>query len=146
MNVEIKRQIQHLWFIKELLQKILTIAVTKVFFLENITTWNLQNLSWQVLYELFSTTQLSGCDRIFYRNSCEIWNETIPFLWRYIYMYVCIYTYIYKGIHIKSNCKYLYSIMLIFQIQVYCSENLSVWNYSQEVITKTSEEWNLLKK
>ena len=31
--MKIKRQIQHLWFIKELLQNILTIAVAKVFFL-----------------------------------------------------------------------------------------------------------------
>ena len=33
MNVKIKKQIQYLWFIEELLQKILTIA-------ENITAWN----------------------------------------------------------------------------------------------------------
>ena len=39
-NVKIKGQIQHLWFIKELLRKILTIEVAEVFFSENITTWN----------------------------------------------------------------------------------------------------------
>ena len=48
---------------------------------------------------------------------------------------------IYKGIHIKSSCQD----MFIFQSQGYCSEVLSVWNYSEEVITKTSEEWNLFK-
>ena len=45
MNVKMKRQIQHLWFIKVLLRKILKIAVAKVSFSKNITTWNLQNLS-----------------------------------------------------------------------------------------------------
>ena len=39
MNVKMKRQIQHLWFIKELLRKILTIAVAKMFFSENVTIW-----------------------------------------------------------------------------------------------------------
>ena len=33
---------------------------------------------------------------------------------------------IYKGIHIKSNCQDVYSSMLIFQSQGYCSEVLSV--------------------
>ena len=38
----------------------------------------------------------------------------------------------------------LKAIVKIFQSQGYCSEVLSVWNYSEEIITKTSEAWNLL--
>ena len=38
------------------------------------------------------------------------------------------------------------TIMIIFQGQRYCSEVMCAWNYSEEeIITKISEEWNLLK-
>ena len=43
---------------------------------------------------------------------------------------------IYKDIHIKSNCQDVYSSMPIFQSQGYFSTVLSVWNYSEEIITK----------
>ena len=135
MNVKMKRQIQHLWFIKELLRKILTIAVAKVFFSENVTSWTLQNLSWQFYRICSEPPSCQAVDRIFYRNSCEMWNETIP-----------MKIYSYKGIQIKSICQDLYSIMLIFQTQGYYSVVLSAWNYSQEIITKTSKEWNLLER
>ena len=51
-----------------------------------------------------------------------------------------------KGIHVESNCRDVYSSMLIFQSQWYYLEDSSVWNFSEEIITKTSEEWALLKR
>ena len=121
MNVKIKRQIQHLWFIEELLQKILTIE-------ERCFSWKTSQpgicrIGVEKFYRSYS--QPPSSDRTFCRNSCEMWSEN---RWRYIY----------KIIHIKSNCQDVYSSMLIFQSQGYCSEVLSVWNYSQEIITKTS--------
>ena len=51
MNVKIRRQIQPrggLWFISELLQKILAIAAM-CFSGEKKKTWNLWNLSWGII-------------------------------------------------------------------------------------------------
>ena len=42
-----------------------------------------------------------------------------------------------KSIQIKSSCQDGYSSILFFQSQRYCSEVLSVWNYSEEIITKS---------
>ena len=50
-----------------------------------------------------------------------------------------------KAFTLKAIVKMYYSSMLIFQGQGFCSEVLFVWNYLEEKITKTSEEWNLLK-
>ena len=119
MNVKIKIQIQHLWFIEELLQKILTIE-------ERCFSWKTSQpgicrIGVEKFYRSYS--QPPSSDRTFCRNSCEMWSEN---RWRYIY----------KIIHIKSNCQDVYSSMLIFQSQGYCSEVLSVWNCSKEIITK----------
>ena len=115
MNVKIKIQIQHLWFIEELLQKILTIE-------ERCFSWKTSQpgicrIGVEKFYRSYS--QPPSSDRTFCRNSCEMWSEN---RWRYIY----------KIIHIKSNCQDVYSSMLIFQSQGYCSEVLSVWNYSEK--------------
>ena len=123
MNVKIKRQIQHLWFIEELLQKILTIAersfLRKHHNLE-LANFELRNFIGAILDH---PTVIEFFREIVVK--CEVKPDED----------------IYKGIHIKSSCQD----MFIFQSQGYCSEVLSVWNYSEEVITKTSEEWNLLK-
>ena len=86
MNVKIKRQIQHLWFIKELLWKILTIA--ERCFSRKTSQPEICRIRVGEFYRSYS--QPPSCDRIFCRNSCEMWSETI---WRHIH----------KGIHIKKQ-------------------------------------------
>ena len=108
MNVKIKRQIQHLGFIEELLQKILTIA--ERCFSRKTSQPGIFKIRVEEFYRSYS--QPPSCDRIFYRKvaKCKVKPDED----------------IYKGIHIKSNCQDLYSSMLIFQSQGYCSEVLSV--------------------
>ena len=116
INVKIKRQIQHLWFIKELLQKILTIA--ERCFSRKTSQPGICRIPVDEYYTSYS--QPPSCDIIFWRNCCEkMWSET---RW--------------KAIHIKSNWQDIYTSMLIFQSHGYFSEVLSVCNYSEEIITK----------
>ena len=63
------------------------------------------------------------CDRIFCRNSCEMWSET---RWRYVN--------IYKGIQIKRNCQDIYYAHF---------PKPGILFRSFECLK--SEEWNLLK-
>ena len=86
MNVKIKRQIQHLWFFKELLWKILAIA--ERCFSRKTSQPEICINRVDEFYRSYS--QPPSCDRIFCRNSCEMWSETI---WRHIH----------KGIHIKKQ-------------------------------------------
>ena len=86
--MKIKIQIQHLRFIEELLQKILTIE-------ERCFSWKTSQpgicrIGVEKFYRSYS--QPPSSDRTFCRNSCEMWSEN---RWRYIY----------KIIHIKSNCQ-----------------------------------------
>ena len=74
INVKIKRQIQHLWFIKELLQKILTIA--ERCFSQKTSQPGICRIQIDEFY--WSYYQPPSCDRTFCRNSCEKnvkWNQ-----------------------------------------------------------------------
>ena len=110
MNVKIKRQIQHFWFIKELLQKILTTAERH--FSEKTSQLRICRIGVEEFYR--SCPQPSNYDKIFCRNSCEkMCSETrCRYKYMYIFIYIYIYIYIYIGIRIKSNCQDIYSSML----------------------------------
>ena len=79
-------QLQHLWFIKELLEKMLTIAERCIS--RKTSQPKICRIGVDKFYRSYS--QPPSCDRIFCRNSCEMWSETI---WRHIH----------KGIHIKKQ-------------------------------------------
>ena len=107
MNMKTKRQIQHLWFIEELLQKILTIAersfLRKHHNLE-LANFELRNFIGAILDH---PTVIEFFREIVVK--CEVKPDED----------------IYKGIHIKSNCQDIYSSMIVFQSWVHCAEVVS---------------------
>ena len=82
INVKIKRQIQHLWFIKELLQKILTIA--ERCFSQETSQPGICRIQIDEFYRSYS--QPPSCDRTFCRNSCGKnvkWNQMKIYIYRH---------------------------------------------------------------
>ena len=89
---------------------------------------NLEFLEFE-LRDYKSYSRSPSYDRILCLKSCEMWNET---------------RWIYKSIQFKYICQDVYSSVLVFQSFKNClvSETLSIWNHSNEIITKNCWKGN----
>ena len=125
-NVKIEGQIQHLWFIKELLRKILTIEVVKCFS-RKTSQPGISRIWVDEFYR--SCSQPPSCEAVieFFAEIVMKW-EVKPFLWIciYIYIYSLEYIYIYLYIYI-----YIYVYMKAFTLKAIFKTYIQLCSFSK---------------